>query len=168
MYRSAGLLKATLRALLAAVRPMRCSANALDATTTERARAPPQPLLMVTKCSVMIGGQLVSQRWQVRHPGPKSGSAGNSWRPQHTQKSRAARAMTPVLQDKSRHLIDLAELVPTNIWVIRLRLEIVRGAQEPSQRRDMKSAPLLPLCTLRHHLNPGHPCTLHDFGLIKA
>ena len=79
--------------------PSGCSANALHATTTERARAPPQLLPMVTKCSVMIGGQLVSPRWLVGHPGPKSGSAGSSWRPQHTRKSRAARAMTPVLQD---------------------------------------------------------------------
>ena len=48
-------------------------------------------------------------------PGPKSDRAGSRWRPHHTRKSRAARAMTPVLQDKHHHSTDLAELVPTNI-----------------------------------------------------
>ena len=32
------------------------SSNALDVTTAERARAPLQPLPMVAKCSVVIGG----------------------------------------------------------------------------------------------------------------
>ena len=84
--------------------------NALDVTTAERARAPPQPLLMVAKCSVMIGGHQVSSRRLLGRSGPKSGSAGSRWRPQHTRKSRAARAMAPVLQDKPRHSTDLAEL----------------------------------------------------------
>ena len=77
------------------------SSNALDVTTAERARAPPQPLLMVAKCSVMIGGHQVSSRRLLGRSGPKSGSAGSRWRPQHTRKSRAARAMAPVLQDKT-------------------------------------------------------------------
>ena len=91
------------------------SSNALDVTTAERARAPLQPLLMVAKCSVMIGGHKVSSRRLLGRPGPKSDSAGSRWRPHHTRKSRAARAMTPVLQDKPHHSTDLAELVPTNI-----------------------------------------------------
>ena len=91
------------------------SSNALDVTTAKRARAPPQLLLMVAKCSVMIGGHKVSSRRLLGRPGPKSGSAGSRWRPQHTRKSRAARAMTPVLQDKPHHSTDLTELVPTNI-----------------------------------------------------
>ena len=95
--------------------PGGCSANALDITTAERVRAPPQQLLMVAKCSVMVGGHQVSSRRLLGRPGPKSGSAGSRWRPQHTRKSRAARAMTPVLQDKPHHSTDLAELVPTNI-----------------------------------------------------
>ena len=40
-------------------------------------------------------------------PGPKSDRAGSRWRPHHTRKSRAARAMTPVLQDKHHHSTDL-------------------------------------------------------------
>ena len=91
------------------------SSNALDVTTAERARAPPQPLLMVAKCSVMIGGHQVSSRRLLGRPVPKSDSAGSRRCPQHTRKSRAARAMTPVLQDKPHHSTDLAELVPTNI-----------------------------------------------------
>ena len=71
------------------------SSNALDVTTAERARAPPQPLLMVAKCSVMIGGHQVSSRRLLGRPVPKSDSAGSRRRPQHTRKSRAARAMTP-------------------------------------------------------------------------
>ena len=86
------------------------SSNALDVTTAERARAPPQPLLMVAKCSVMIGGHQVSSRRPFGRPVPKSDSAGSRQRPQHTRKSRAARAMAPVLQDKPRHSTDLAEL----------------------------------------------------------
>ena len=90
--------------------PGGCSANALDVTTAEQARAPPQPLLMVAKCSVMMGGQLVSRRRLFGCSGPKSGSAGSSWRPQLTQISAAPQIMTPVLQDKPRHSTDLAEL----------------------------------------------------------
>ena len=90
--------------------------NALDVTTAERARAPPQPLLMVAKCSVMIGGHQVSSRRLLGRPGPKSDSAGSRWRPQHTRKSRAARAMTPVLQDKPHHSTDLAELCSLILW----------------------------------------------------
>ena len=92
------------------------SSNALDVTTAERARAPPQPLLMVAKCSVMVGGHQVSSRRLLGRPGPKSGSAGSRWRPQHTRKSRAARAMAPVLQDKPRHSTDLAELCSLILW----------------------------------------------------
>ena len=92
------------------------SSNALDVTTAERARAPPQPLLMVAKCSVMIGGHQVSSRRLLGRSGPKSGSAGSRWRPQHTRKSRAARAMAPVLQDKPRHSTDLAELCSLILW----------------------------------------------------
>ena len=92
--------------------PGGCSANALDITTAERVRAPPQQLLMVAKCSVMVGGHQVSSRRLLGRPGPKSGSAGSRWRPQHTRNSRAARAMTPVLQDKPRHQIDLAARIP--------------------------------------------------------
>ena len=92
------------------------SSNALDVTTAERARAPPQPLLMVAKWSVMIGGHQVSSRRLLGRSGPKSGSAGSRWRPQHTRKSRAARAMAPVLQDKPRHSTDLAELCSLILW----------------------------------------------------
>ena len=92
------------------------SSNALDVTTAERARAPPQPLLMVAKCSVMIGGHQVSSRRLLGRPVPKSDSAGSRRRPQHTRKSRAARAMTPVLQDKPRHSTDLTELCSLILW----------------------------------------------------
>ena len=62
------------------------------------------------KCSVMTGGQLVSSRRLIGRSGPKSGSAGSSWRPQLTQISAAPQTMAPVLQDKPRHSTDLAEL----------------------------------------------------------
>ena len=58
---------------------------------------------MVAKCSVMMGGQLVSRRRLFGCSGPKSGSAGSSWRPQNTQISAAPQTMAPVLQDKPRH-----------------------------------------------------------------
>ena len=67
------------------------------------------------KCSVMIGGQLVSFRRLLGRSGPKSVSAGSSWRLQLTQNSAAPQTMAPVLQDKPCHSTDLAELVPTNI-----------------------------------------------------
>ena len=90
---------ASVQKRVAAVRdaessPGGSSSNALDVTTAERARAPPQPLLMVAKCSVMIGGHQVSSRRLLGRPVPKSDSAGSRRRPQHTRKSRAARAMT--------------------------------------------------------------------------
>ena len=112
---------ASVQRRVAAVRgagssPGGSSSNALDVTTAERARAPPQPLLMVAKCSVMIGGHQVSSRRLLGRSGPKSGSAGSRWRPQHTRKSRAARAMAPVLQDKPRHSTDLAELCSLILW----------------------------------------------------
>ena len=62
------------------------------------------------KCSVMIGGQLVSFRRLPGRSGPKSVSAGSSWRLQLTQNSAAPQTMAPVLQDKPRHSTDLAEL----------------------------------------------------------
>ena len=96
------------------------SSNALDVTTAERARACLQLLLMVANCSVMIGGHQVSSRRLLGRPGPKSGSTASKWRPHHTQKSRAARAMTPVLQDKPHHSTDLAELVPTLLFTLLL------------------------------------------------
>ena len=96
--------------------PGGCSANTLDITTAERARAPPQPLLMVAKCSVMMGGQLVSRRRLFGCSGPKSGSAGSSWRPQLTQISAAPQTLTHVLQDKPRHSTDLAELCSLILW----------------------------------------------------
>ena len=96
--------------------PGGCSANALDITTAERVRAPPQQLPMVAKCSVMVEGHQVSYRRLLGPPGPKSGSAGSRWRPQHTRNSRAARAMTPILQDKPRHSTDLAELCSLMLW----------------------------------------------------
>ena len=71
---------------------------------------------MVAKCSVMIGGQLVSYRRLFGRSGPKSGSAGSSWRPQLTQISAAPQTMAPVLQDKPRHSTDLAELCSPIIW----------------------------------------------------
>ena len=95
---------------------LRALSNALDVTTAERARAPPQPLLMVAKCSVIMGGQLVSRRRLFGCSGPKSGSAGSSWRPQLTQISAAPQTMTPVLQDKPRHSTDLAELCSLILW----------------------------------------------------
>ena len=98
--------------------PGGCSANALDVTTAERARAPPQPLLMVAKCSVIMGGQLVSRRRLFGCSGPKSGSAGSSWRPQLTQMSAAPQTMAPVLQDKPRHSTDLAELYSPILWSV--------------------------------------------------
>ena len=62
------------------------------------------------KCSVMMGGQLVSSRRLIGRSGPKSGSAGSSWRPQLTQISAAPQTLAPVLQDKPRHSTDLVEL----------------------------------------------------------
>ena len=71
---------------------------------------------MVAKCSLMIEGLRVSSRRLLGHPEPKSGSAGSRWRPQHTRKSRAARAITPVLQDKPRHSTALVELCSLILW----------------------------------------------------
>ena len=110
VYQCAGRPQSPLGALLAAARPTRWT------TTAERARAPPQPLLMVAKCSVIMGGQLVSRRRLFGCSGPKSGSAGSSWRPQLTQISAAPQTMTPVLQDKPRHSTDLAELCSLILW----------------------------------------------------
>ena len=77
------------------------------------AREPPPE---VAKCSVMMGGQLMSRRRMFGCSGPKSGSAGSSWRPQLTQISAAPQTMTPVLQDKPRHSTDLAELCSLILW----------------------------------------------------
>ena len=110
VYQGAWRLQTTRRALLAAARPT------LDSTTAEPAREPPEPPPMVAKYSVMVGVQLVSSRRLLGRPGPKSGSAGSSWRPQHTRKSCAARAMALVLQDKPRHSTDLAELCSPILW----------------------------------------------------
>ena len=77
------------------------------------AREPPPE---VAKCSVMMGGQLMSRRQMFGCSGPKSGSAGSSWRPQLTQISAAPQTMTPVLQDKPRHSTDLAELCSLILW----------------------------------------------------
>ncbi len=68
------------------------------------------------KCSVMMGGQMVSSRRLIGRSGPKSGSAGSSWRPQLTQISAAPQTMAPVLQDKPRHSTDLAELCSPILW----------------------------------------------------
>ena len=77
------------------------------------AREPPPE---VAKCSVMMGGQLMSRRQMFGCSGPKSGSAGSSWRPQLTQISAAPQTMTPVLQDKPHHSTDLAELCSLILW----------------------------------------------------
>ena len=47
---------------------------------------------MVAKCSVMMGGQLVSRRRLFGCSGPKSGSAGSSWRPAEACTRRSALA----------------------------------------------------------------------------
>ena len=96
--------------------PGGCSASAVGRAPARSVGAPPEPLPMVAKCSVMIGGHQVSSRRLLGRPGRKSGSAGSSWRPQHTRKSRAARTMAPVQQDKPRHSIDLAELCSPILW----------------------------------------------------
>ena len=90
--------------------PGDCSAKALDNRPAEPAGTAPEPPPVVAKCSVMMGGQLVSRRRLFGCSGPKSGSAGSSWRPQLTQISAAPQTMAPVLQDKPRHSTDLAEL----------------------------------------------------------
>ena len=68
------------------------------------------------KCSVMIGGQLVSFRRLLGRSGPKYVSAGSSWRLQLTQNLAAPQTMAPVLQDKPCHSTDLAELCSLIIW----------------------------------------------------
>ena len=121
--------------------PGGCSANALDVTNTERVRAPPQLLLMVAKCSVMVGGHQVSSGRLLGRPGPKSGRAGSRWRPQHMRKSRAARAMTPVLQDKPRHTIDLAELPPAEILHSKSRHQSLHKGKRPRTYRISLGGP---------------------------
>ena len=71
---------------------------------------------VVAKCSVMVGEELSSRRRLFGCSGPKSGSAGSSWRPQPTQISAAPQTRTPVLQDKPRHSTDLAELCSLILW----------------------------------------------------
>ena len=66
----------------------------------------------------MVRGQLVSSRRLIGRSGPKSGSAGSSWRPQLTQISAAPQTMAPVLQDKPRHSTDLAELYSPILWSV--------------------------------------------------
>ena len=66
--------------------PDGCSADALDNQPAEPAGTAPEPPPVVAKCSVMMGGQLVSRRRLFGCSGPKSGSAESSWRPQHTRK----------------------------------------------------------------------------------
>ena len=82
----------------------------------ESAGAPPWSLLMIGKCSMMIWGQLVSFRQLLGRSGPKSVSAGSSWRLHLTQISAAPQTMTPVLQDKPHHSTDLAELCSLILW----------------------------------------------------
>ena len=153
--------------------PGGCSANALDVTTAERARAPPQPLLMVAKCSVMIGGHQVSSRRLLGRPVPKSDSAGSRRRPQHTRKSRAARAMTPVLQDKPRHSTDLAELCSLILWSTlytfwaRVRAKGARSVEywwEDPKLHPRTAAPGGCFFVLSHYMNPynrAHPEVSH-------
>ena len=69
--------------------PDGCSANTLDNRPAEPAGTAPEPPPVVAKCSVMIGGQLVSSRRLLGRSGLKSDSAGSSWRPQLTQISAA-------------------------------------------------------------------------------
>ena len=98
--------------------PGGCSVNALDNQPAEPAGTALELPQVVAKCSVMVGGHQVSSGRLLGRPGPKSGRAGSRWRPQHIRKFRAARAacaMTPVLQDKTLHSIDLAELPPADI-----------------------------------------------------
>ena len=96
--------------------PDGCSANTLDNRPAEPAGTAPEPPPVVAKCSVMIGGQLVSSRRLLGRSGLKSDSAGSSWRPQLTQISAAPQTMAPVLQDKPRHSTDLAELCSLILW----------------------------------------------------